>query len=766
MAKTRKNVKKPVSTENPTETKVKSFKTKMKKKKEPLSHNTHTPKLRKKRQKKVIVYDILGDSISEPKNTSIIIYSEEDDSFHEITSQPGTLSEKTSTPLIPRRVLNSPKIHLNYDCLKNSNFTTPMKEQVSNVSNILSNVSNIIKQISDSNSSFSILKSTDTNRPENNDMEIVGKQPYNTCVTPSKNVLSNKSLNQNKVSNAIDHNIEGEINKTYVSKLNVNLSTIDQNVTVNTNNISNIQTDSFLQEFFLKTNPQANTEKSTLEKSLSWDQNVVDYSLELSQMIKIDPSLADFVDAPGSIENKMKFLITRICGLIEENECLKKHVDWLSEKYKQNMDKKEQKSELQNPELPNDILNEYQKLKHQFKTINNQLDETCRQKDNYKKSMLLLKAEKEAFESQLINLNEIEDDKLRMSELLNKQTEISVEISNIRKKNSELKQDIKILKNENSDLRQNLTNANLIISDQRDGLLDQNLELRNLEIVCKNQKLEIEKLESNESESKNENSKSWIEQVLEEEYYTDSDNQTESDIDLSFESISSNPLTENEFEKFHKPPYDYNQSEISDSGSTSNVFYRKNYQIKKFTGNEHFLPTSDPIKVKLKTKKSNIICKYFLKNQCNLHDDCPYFHPYHPEEEFPFNPDILPSSDTLHRPTNNQKTKNPQKSPNYHNYDRKFYSTSRGVERVPTAPKAQNNQHPVSPYLKTYPNSPSKYQPNPLEREYHSYGKNSWNPERNEPCYYYLKGVCRYGSGCYFYHPQPENHKPNSRLHH
>ena len=320
------------------------------------------------------MYDILGDSIVEPKNTSII-YSEEDDSFHETTSQPCKLSEKTSTPLRPQRVLKSPKLHLKNDCLIKSQFTTPMKEQVSNVSNILSNVSNIIKQISDSNSSFSTLKSTDTNRPENNDIDIVGKQHNNTCVTPSKNAQPNESSNQNNASNVIEHNPEGEINKKYVSKLNVNLSTIDQNDTVN--NISNIQSDSFLQEFFVKTNPQAITEKSTLENSLSWDQNVVDYSLEFSQMIRVDPSLADFVDAPGSVENKMKFLITRICGLIEENECLKKHVDWLSEKYKQNMDKKEQKSELQNPELPNDILNEYQKLKHQFKTINNQLDETC-----------------------------------------------------------------------------------------------------------------------------------------------------------------------------------------------------------------------------------------------------------------------------------------------------------------------------------------------------------------------------------------------------
>ena len=120
MAKTRKNAKKPVSTENPTKAKVKSLKSKIKKKKETLSYYTHTPKLRKKRQKKVIVYDILGDSIVEPKNTSII-YSEEDDSFHETTSQPCKLSEKTSTPLRPQRVLKSPKLHLKNDCLKNPN---------------------------------------------------------------------------------------------------------------------------------------------------------------------------------------------------------------------------------------------------------------------------------------------------------------------------------------------------------------------------------------------------------------------------------------------------------------------------------------------------------------------------------------------------------------------------------------------------------------------------------------------------------------------
>ena len=220
----------------------------------------------------------------------------------------------------------------------------------------------------------------------------------------------------------------------------------------------------------------------------------------------------------------------------------------------------------------------------------------------------------------------------------------------------------------------------------------------------------------------------------------------------------------------------------------NNCFYNTNFQIRKFSGNEHFLPTSDPIKVKLKSKKSNIICKYFLKNMCNLYDDCPFFHPYHPEEQYPFNPDILPSP-VQKRPNHDQNSKNSHQS-QYQNYEdknrthnpKKSYSTYRGVhsESYPPLenPKFPTQRHPrdfyisrpkherpISP-LRRYPNSPTKNQPNPYDREYQTYGKNTWNPEKNEPCYYYLKGVCRYGSGCYFYHPLSNTHQPNPPLYH
>ena len=773
MAKTRKKSQKPLSTENLIQSKFKSQKSKIRKKKE--SNQTLPPNQKKKHpQKKVIVYSIVDDSIIEPKNTSII-YSEEDDSFHEIESKSCHISDKTSTPLGPKTILTSPKLLL-------KKFITPKREQVTNVSNILSNVSNIIKQISDSNSSFGILKDSEKaespTKDGNNEKTLI---KFKNTLEPTSPIESNTE----KIS-------EGNENKTYISQLNINLTPTDKNKTITPNNISNTQYDSFLQEFYLNANPHVISEK-TQNDSLSWDQNVVDYSLEFSQMIRIDPSLADFVNAPGSIENKMKFLITRICGLIEENDCLKKHVEWLSDKYKQqniDLDKQSQKNEfdiLSEIKSPDETKKEYQKLQSHYNSLNNQLDEALRQKDNYKKSMLLFKAEKEAFENELIQLNDIEDDKLRMNELLNKQTALMVEIENIRGKNSEIRQDNKILKKEISDLKQDLTNANLIISDQRDSLLDQNLEIKNLEIFCNNQQIEIDNLTKIEFEPNNNvgldqnMSKSWIEQVLDE--YNDTDNQSNADQDLTFESISSNSLTENESEKTITHPGNYKQLlESEDEEISDNAFYNTNFTIRKFTGNEHFLPTLDPIKVKLRTKKSTIICKYFLRDMCNRGDECPYFHPFHPEEEFPNNPDILPSyknqlrsihnlnlkrPDTYHHSDQREHTSNPREFyPNYRGAVKKSISTPNQFSQ--NSPSQVNKSHPrnpytrsPTPYLMSYPNSPTKNQPNPHDREYHSYGRNTWNPEKNEPCYYYLKGVCRYGSGCYFYHPQP-----NSPPHH
>ena len=401
--------------------------------------------------------------------------------------------------------------------------------------------------------------------------------------------------------------------------------------------------------------------------------------------------------------------------------------------------------------------------------------------------MLLFKAEKEAFENELIQLNEFEDDKLRMNELLNKQTALMLETENTRGKNLELRQDNKILKKEISDLKQDLINANLIISDQRDGLLDQNLEIKNLEIFCNNQQKEIEnlsqKLKFEPINNVDQNmSKSWVEQVLDEYYENDSDNQSNTDHDLSFESISSNSLTENETEKNIPSLGDHNYILESENEEMSeNAFYNSNFKIRKFTGNEHFIPTLDPIKVKLKSKVSNILCKYFLKNMCNRGDDCPYLHPFHPEEEFPYNPDILPSSNNQLKNIFNLNQKTPNRN---HHFDHKnhtlnqkeFNSTNhRGV--VKKSSSTPNQWHPrnpptsrskneiPNPYMRSYPNSPTKFQPYPEDREYHSYGRNTWNPEKNEPCYYYLKGVCRYGSGCYFYHPQPNNSELNSPSH-
>ena len=167
---------------------------------------------------------------------------------------------------------------------------------------------------------------------------------------------------------------------------------------------------------------------------------------------------------------------------------------------------------------------------------------------------------------------------------------------------------------------------------------------------------------------------------------------------------------------------------------------------------------------------------------CNRGDECPYFHPFHPEEEFPNNPDILPSyknqlrsihnlnlkrPDTYHHSDQREHTSNPREFyPNYRRAVKNSISTPNQFSQ--NSPSQVNKSHPrnpytrsPTPYLMSYPNSPTKNQPNPHDREYHSYGRNTWNPEKNEPCYYYLKGVCRYGSGCYFYHPQP-----NSPPHH
>ena len=558
MAKTRKKSQ-PVSNENLPESKVKIKSQKGKSKKKKQSVQLIPPNLKKKRlQKKAIVYDIVEDSILEPKTTSII-YSEEDDSFHEIAPKSDPPSDKTSTPLPSRSktVLRSPKLLFKTESPPKSQLTTPMRDHVANVSNILTNMSNIMKQISESNCSFGISKETNINSDTIVDKSDILEAQIND--SPGKKSHCTNVMQPEEAK--LHTESPDSKNKTFVSQLNINLSTTDKNSPAISNiNNSNYQYDSFLHEFYLKTNPHTVSVKNSKENSLSWDQNVVDYSLEFSQMLKIDPSLLDFLNAPGSIDNKMKFLITRICSLLEENECLKKHVEWLSEKYKeQNGDiyeKNDQKSELDfslESKSAEEIKKEYLKLLNHYDTINNQLDETLRQKDNYKKSMLLHKAEKEAFEKELINLHEIEDDKIRMSELLNKQSAILSNIENIRAKNVELKQDNKILRKENSDLKQDLNNANLIISDQRDCLLDQNLDIKNLEIFCKNQQLELDKLtKSVEIESKNDvtdpnKSKSWIEQVLDEELYdTDSDNKTETDSELSFESISSNSLTEND----------------------------------------------------------------------------------------------------------------------------------------------------------------------------------------------------------------------------
>ena len=71
MAKTRKKSQKPLSTENLIQSKFKSQKSKIRKKKE--SNQTIPPNQKKKHpQKKVIVYSIDDNSIIEPKNTSII----------------------------------------------------------------------------------------------------------------------------------------------------------------------------------------------------------------------------------------------------------------------------------------------------------------------------------------------------------------------------------------------------------------------------------------------------------------------------------------------------------------------------------------------------------------------------------------------------------------------------------------------------------------------------------------------------------------------
>ena len=263
MVKTRKKYQKPVSNENLPVSKLKSQKVKFKKKKE--SGQLIPPK-KKRLQNKAIVYDIVEDSIIEPKNTSIF-YSEEDDSFHEVVQESDPPSGKTSTPLPSRSkaVLPSPKLRLTTKSPPKSQLKTPMRDQVANVSNILSNMSDIMKQISEGNNSFGfkeINSNLDTNEAKTPQLQ---HQVYDSSEKKSHSI---DILNPKEVRLPSD-SPESE-NKTYVSQLEINLSTADKNTNACCSvNSSKNQYDSFLQEFYLNTNPHAVCVKNTKDTSLT-----------------------------------------------------------------------------------------------------------------------------------------------------------------------------------------------------------------------------------------------------------------------------------------------------------------------------------------------------------------------------------------------------------------------------------------------------------------------------------------------------------------
>ena len=714
-------------------------------------------------KKKVPIYNIIDDSIVEPNNSNVV-YSDEDDSFHEIKPKTGSISENTSTPLKPKAPKHSPK--LLFKCLNTGNLSQSvkldrkksMRKKVSDVSNMLSNVSVILQQISDSNKSFS------NNREGSaKDENLSNENSSNEIISNVKPKIEeiNISFGENNLSKNENSIVEQKLDnsKIYTSQLQVNLSTNTKNITATKTSFevektqvdnSKIEYDSFLQEFYIKANPHV-IENNT--KEMSWEQFSENEKFDLSDMVKIDPNLEEFISAPGSTDEKMKYLILKLGELAEQNETLKKHVEWLSDQYnKQNIELEKQflpmnhdiakNIEEKNPE---ELLREYYILHHKYNALNNHLDDALRHKESYKKALVLSKSEKDALEKDLINLNEFDDDRERMNELLNIQSDLRLDLKNSTDRNTGLRHDIKTLNEENYRLRHELSNAHRKITELKHINEKQKQELENLQEICNLQQKDLNTFSKDKdidfSALSYNNSKSWIEQVLDEEKYSDSNSQHES-TDISLESVSTGDLNISTSIPFENDPVEVSDTEKIEE----NYFYRKNFFVRPSSlESKYFQSTSDPIKVKLRSKNHNTICKYFMRNNCRFAENCLFLHPKQP----------------IHPPhVHHYKNRSPPN--NYHRSTASPQNQRNPHFRLQATPNQRSFQTHNKPdfQVRNFPNSPVRETPYPsenYEREYRSYGRNTWNPHRNETCFYFMRGVCRYGSGCHFYHPPPKN---------
>ena len=728
---------------------------------------TKTKRSKAKQLKKVVIYNIVDDSIEEPNNTKVV-YSDEDDSFHEMKPNLGCISDKTSTPFKPKSVMRSPKLLFkslesgDSSQLVNYDLKTPMKEQVTNVSNMLCNVSNILQQISDSNESFSqkiqIEGSTkDENLSKGNtskaNKSIVNVTSEGETISKNENTILNQSIVKNQ---------------KYVSQLHVNLSitpqknALDREKTQTEN--SNIEYDSFLQEFYLKTNPHAVNVNNT--KDMSWDQLFPNEKFDISDMAKIDKNLTDFLNASGSTDEKMKYLILKLGELADQNETLKKHLEWLNDQYnKQNIELEKQflpinendkEIETKNPE---EILKEYYKLNNKYNALNNHLDDALRHKESYKKALVLVKSEKDALENDLIKLNEYDDDRERMSELLNIQTALRQDLKSSTDRNTGIRLELKAVNEENFRLKHELTNAQRKINELKHIIENQNKEIENLQEICNLQQKEINENNANtdiDFSAFSYNDKSWYEQVLDEEKYSDEDNDSQkSSTDISLDSVSSGDL--DSYVNENGP------LEVSDREKIEeNHFYNRNFTVRRsLFDSKYFQTTDDPIKVKLKTKNYEKICKYYIRNMCKFKENCLFLHPNPPNNhQIPYN-----SYHRMSPPKSHYRT--PAYPQNQRDLTYQQNSWNRRYDTPPNQRYLPRDQIKPNFQVRNFPNTPVQETPYPAEnhdREYRSYGKNIWNPHKNETCFYHLRGICRYGAGCHFYHPplSTSPHQPHS----
>ena len=233
MGRTKKCTKKIITPVSLLKDKPKSKNSKFKKKKET---NPNSLCNKKQLRKKPVIYKIIDDSIVEPNNTSVV-YSEEDDSFHEVKPDKAYNSDKTSTPLIPKPLLNSPKLLFSKNPKSNKSLQTPIKEQVNNVSSMLSNVSIILQQMSDNNKSYnqkiSLEEGSDVKL--SNENSPTEKLNLNTSdntrnVKLDENEPQNITVVENNNESKKDISVSGLTPKTkYISQLQVNLITTPKN---------------------------------------------------------------------------------------------------------------------------------------------------------------------------------------------------------------------------------------------------------------------------------------------------------------------------------------------------------------------------------------------------------------------------------------------------------------------------------------------------------------------------------------------------------